>query len=150
MMPVASRVSPFTKDRFIVTAKPLSVDAACRAVLRKDCGGVAIFAGVVRDHHDGKRVKRISYSAFASMAKKEFARYAAEARRKWDELGTFYVAHRTGRLRSTEASVIIAVSAVHRAEAFAACRHVIERLKESAPIWKEEFYGRGKAWITNR
>jgi molybdopterin synthase catalytic subunit len=137
-------------DKYLITSKPLSVDAACRAVRRKDCGGIAIFAGVVRNHHDGKRVKRISYTAFASMAKREFARYAAEARRKWKELGSFYVAHRTGRLKYTEASVIIAVSAVHRAEAFAACRYVIERLKESAPIWKEEFYDRGKAWISNR
>jgi molybdopterin synthase catalytic subunit len=136
-------------DRFVITSRPLSVSAAARAVTRKDCGGIAVFAGVVRDHHDGKRVTRISYTAFSSMAKKEFARYAAEARRKWKELGSFYVAHRTGRLRHTEASVVIAVSAVHRAEAFAACRHVIERLKESAPIWKEEFYRRGKAWIGN-
>ena len=145
-----SRESRVAKDRFVITTKPLSVDAAYRAVLGRAFGGVAIFAGVVRDHHDGKRVKRISYSAFASMAKKEFARYAGEARRKWKELGAFYVAHRTGRLAIAEASVIIAVSAVHRAEAFAACRHVIERLKESAPIWKEEFTTRGKAWITNR
>jgi len=137
-------------DKFIVTSKPLSVDAAYRAVLRRDGGGIALFAGVVRDHHDGKLVKRISYSAFASMAKKEFACYAAEARTKWKELGAFYIAHRTGPLRITEASVIIAVSAVHRAEAFAACRHIIERLKESAPIWKEEFYARGRAWIVNR
>jgi len=138
------------RDRYVITSKPLSIDAAARAVLRKDCGGIAIFAGVVRDHHDGKRVKRISYTAFESMAKKEFARYAAEARKKWRELGSFFIAHRTGRLKHTEASVVIAVSAVHRAEAFAACRHVIERLKQSAPIWKEEHYRRGKAWIANR
>ena len=139
-----------SRDRFLITPRPLSIAAAHRAVLRKDCGGIAIFAGVVRDHHDGKRVRKISYSAFASMARKEFARYSAEARRKWKELGSFFVAHRTGRLKATEASVVIAVSAVHRAEAFAACRHVIERLKESAPIWKEEFYTRGKGWIRNR
>jgi molybdopterin synthase catalytic subunit len=138
-------------DKFLVTPRALSPAAACRAVLRRDCGAVALFAGTVRDRHDGRRVRRIAYSAFAGMARREFARYAAEARRKWKGIGAVYVAHRVGRLRYREASVLVAVSAVHRAEAFAACRHIMERVKQRAPVWKEEHYaGGGRAWIENR
>jgi molybdopterin synthase catalytic subunit len=130
-----------------VTTQPLSIDEAYAAVLRASCGAVALFIGTVRDHHDGKKVVSISYSAFKEMAEKEFARIASEARMKW-AIGEIYIAHRTGKLEIGEASVVIAVSSPHRAEAFEACRFAIEALKKLAPIWKEEFYDTGKAWIS--
>jgi molybdopterin synthase catalytic subunit len=130
-----------------VTADPLSIDEAYDAVRRPDCGAVALFVGTVRDHHDGKKVTRISYSAFKEMAEKEFARIAAEAASRW-RTGAMYIAHRTGELKIGDASVVIAVSSAHRAEAFEACRYAIEALKKMAPIWKEEFYETGKAWIS--
>ena len=130
-----------------VTADPLSIDEAYDAVRRPDCGAVALFVGTVRNHHDGKAVTRISYSAFKEMAEKEFAKIATEAAARW-KTGAFYLAHRTGPLRIGEASVVIAVSSAHRAEAFEACRYAIETLKKTAPIWKEEFYDTGKAWIS--
>ena len=133
---------------FKVTTDPLSIDEAYAAVRRDDCGAVALFVGAVRDHHDGKKVTRISYSAFKEMAEKEFARIAAEAAARW-KIGAVYLAHRTGKLEIGDASVVIAVSAPHRAEAFDACRHAIEALKKMAPIWKEEFYETGKAWISS-
>lgn len=132
---------------FKVTTEPLSVDEAYAAVRRDDCGAVALFVGTVRDHHDGKKVTSISYTAFREMAEKEFARIAAEAQARW-KVGAVYVAHRTGKLAIGDASVVIAVSSAHRAEAFEACRHVIEALKKMAPIWKEEFYETGKAWVS--
>ena len=132
---------------FKVTTDPLSIDEAYAAVRRDDCGAVALFVGAVRDHHDGKKVTRISYSAFKEMAEKEFARIAADAAARW-KTGAVYIAHRTGKLEIGDASVVIAVSAPHRAEAFEACRHAIEELKKMAPIWKEEFYETGKAWIS--
>ena len=132
---------------FKITTEPLSIDEAYAAVRRDDCGAVALFVGAVRDHHDGKKVTRISYSAFKEMAEKEFARIAAEAAARW-KIGAVYMAHRTGKLEIGDASVVIAVSAPHRAEAFEACRHAIEALKKLAPIWKEEFYETGKAWIS--
>ncbi|MFN3485039.1 MAG: molybdenum cofactor biosynthesis protein MoaE [Planctomycetota bacterium] len=134
---------------FKVTPEPLSLDAAWAAVRRPDCGAVAFFVGTVRDRHEGRRVERLSYTAFAEMAEKEFGRIAREARRRWT-VGEVYVAHRTGLLEVGEASVLVAVSAPHRAEAFEACRFVIEELKKTAPIWKEEFYaGGGKAWVSS-
>jgi molybdopterin synthase catalytic subunit len=132
---------------FKITTEPLSIDEAVAAVRRDDCGAVSIFVGTVRDHHDGKQVTRISYSAFQEMAVKEFASIAAEAAAKW-KVGSVHIAHRTGELKIGDASVVIAVSSAHRAEAFEACRHVIEALKKLAPIWKEEFYETGKAWIS--
>ena len=130
-----------------VTEAPLSIDEAYDAVRRPDCGAVALFVGTVRNHHDGKKVVTLSYSAFKEMAEKEFAKIAAEAGRKW-EIGAVTIAHRTGKLEVGDASVVIAVSAPHRAGALDACRYAIERLKQMAPIWKEEFYDTGKAWVS--
>ena len=132
---------------FKVTTEPLSIDEAYATVRRDDAGAVALFVGTVRDHHEGKKVTSISYSAFQEMAEKEFARIAEEAAARW-KVADVYIAHRTGRLEVGDASVVIAVSAPHRAEAFEACRHAIESLKKMAPIWKEEFYETGKAWVT--
>jgi molybdopterin synthase catalytic subunit len=132
---------------FKVTTDVLSIDEAYDAVRRPGCGAVALFIGTVRDHHDGKKVTKISYSAFKEMAEKEFAAIAAEAEKRW-KLGAVYIAHRTGALQIGDASVVIAVSSAHRAEAFEGCRYAIETLKKMAPIWKEEFYETGKAWIS--
>jgi molybdopterin synthase catalytic subunit len=132
---------------FKVTTDVLSIDEAYDAVRRPGCGAVALFVGTVRDHHDGKKVTKISYSAFKEMAEKEFAAIAAEAEKRW-KVGAVYIAHRTGALQIGDASVVIAVSSAHRAEAFEGCRYAIETLKKMAPIWKEEFYETGKAWIS--
>jgi molybdopterin synthase catalytic subunit len=132
---------------FKVTTEPLSIDEACAAVRRPDCGAVALFVGTVRDHHEGKRVLSLTYSAFREMAEKEFARIAAEAAARWT-IGAVWIAHRTGPLAIGDASVVVAVSAPHRAEAFDACRHAIEALKKTAPIWKEEFTETGKTWVS--
>ena len=132
---------------FKVTTDILSIDEAYDAVRRPGCGAVALFIGTVRDHHDGKKVTKISYSAFKEMAEKEFAAIAAEAEKRW-KVGAVYIAHRTGALQIGDASVVIAVSSAHRAEAFEGCRYAIETLKKMAPIWKEEFYETGKAWIS--
>lgn len=122
------------------------MDEALQAVRRPECGAVAVFLGTVRNHHDGKKVVDISYTAFHEMAEMEIRRIADEAKKKWS-LGEVYVAHRVGKLAIGDTSVLIAVSSAHRAEAFDACRHVIEVLKKTVPIWKEEFYDVGKAWV---
>jgi molybdopterin synthase catalytic subunit len=132
---------------FKVTTEPLSIDEAYAAVRRDDCGAIALFAGVVRNHHDGKKVLKISYTAFEAMALKEFERIAAEIAAT-GKVGATYIAHRTGRLEIGDASVVIAVSSPHRAEAFEGCRHAIEALKKLAPIWKEEFTEQGKNWVS--
>src|SRR5204862_2802872 len=98
------------------TPDVLSIDEAYDAVRRPDCGAVALFVGTVRDHHDGKKVTKISYSAFKEMAEKEFTAIAAEAEKRW-KVGAVYIAHRTGALQIGDARVVSAVSAATRAEA---------------------------------
>jgi molybdopterin synthase catalytic subunit len=114
---------------------------------RGGCRAVALFVGTVSDHHDGRKVTAVSYSAFQEMAVKEFAAIAAEAEARW-EIGAVHIAHRTGTLAIGDASVVIAFSAPHRAGALEACRYAIETLKKTAPIWKEEFTETGKGWIS--
>ena len=132
---------------FKVTTDPLSIDEAYAAVRKDGCGAVALFVGTVRDHHEGKKVTKISYSAFKEMAEKEFAAIAKEAEARW-KTGAMYIAHRTGALAIGDASVVIAVSSPHRAEAFEACRYAIDRLKEVVPIWKKEHWADGSTeWV---
>jgi molybdopterin synthase catalytic subunit len=130
-----------------VQEQPISVDEALAAVRRPDCGAVGVFLGTVRNHHDGKKVVDISYSAFREMAEKELGRIVDEAKQRW-VLGEVAVVHRVGKLAIGDISVLIAVSSPHRKESFEACRHIIETLKKTVPIWKEEFYETGKAWVS--
>jgi molybdopterin synthase catalytic subunit len=130
----------------LVNRQALSPVAALRAVTRPDCGGICVFLGTVRDRNEGRRVRKIRYSAFEAMVLRTFRAIAREARKKFG-VRAVYMAHRTGMLRLKEASVLVAASAPHRAEAFAGCRHLIERVKKISPIWKEEFHDRGKRWV---
>lgn len=120
-----------------LSADRLSLDAAYAEVRSDERGGVVIFSGVVRATEAGAPIAAISYEAYESMAAKELARIVAEAEREHG--ACVAVHHRTGRVPVGEASVLVAAAAAHRAEAFAACRQVIDRLKETAPIWKAEF-----------
>ena len=104
------------------------------------------FTGVVRSVSRGKRVTRLDYEAYGEMAEKQLRRIGEEVTVKWP--GTrAAVVHRVGSLVPGDLAVVIAVAAPHRAEAFDACRHVIERLKEDVPIWKREFSEDGDVWV---
>lgn len=120
-----------------LTPDRLSLDAAYEEVRSGERGGVVIFSGTVRSTEEGAPIAAISYEAYESMAAKELARIVAEAQREHG--AAVAVHHRTGRVPVGEASVLVAAAAAHRAEAFAACRQVIDRLKQTAPIWKAEF-----------
>ena len=109
-------------------------------------GAVASFIGMVRDRNRGRRVDRLEYEAYEPLAVKAFERIAAEAGDRWPE-ARLAIHHRLGRLGIGEASVAIAAASPHRAEAFAACRYAIERIKQIAPIWKHEFFEGGDVWI---
>jgi molybdopterin synthase catalytic subunit len=131
---------------FRVQDAPLSLQEVVDAVSRVSQGGLVTFTGVVRDHSKGKKVTRLEYEAYAPMAEKKLAEIAAEARTRWP--GTeVAVVHRVGVLLPGELAVVIAVSAPHRKEAFRACEHVIDRLKEDVPIWKKEFAEDGEVWV---
>jgi len=116
------------------------------AVAHPGAGGICTFTGVVRDNARGERVERLEYEAYAGMAEKQMRAIAAEIGERWPE-ARVAMAHRTGVLQIGEASVVVSVSCPHRAEAIAACKYGIDRLKESVPIWKKEFAEGGAVWI---
>jgi molybdopterin synthase catalytic subunit len=109
-------------------------------------GAVVTFLGLVRNHNAGRRVRHLVYEAFEPLALKVFARIADELEGRWPG-ARLALHHRIGRLEVGEASVAIAVASAHRAEAYAACRYAIERIKQIAPIWKREFFDGGDVWI---
>ena len=100
----------------------------------------------MRDHNLGRRVLWLDYEAYAPLAEKALARIVDEAQARWPG-ARLAIHHRTGRLEIGEASVVIAVATPHRADAFAACRYAIERIKQIVPIWKHEHFEGGEVWI---
>jgi molybdopterin synthase catalytic subunit len=109
-------------------------------------GAVVTFVGFVRGENQGRRVLWLEYEAFEPLALKAFGTIQDETRERWPSARIAFH-HRTGRLELGEASVAIAAASPHRAEAFSACRFVIERIKQIAPVWKREFFEGGDVWI---
>ncbi|MCI0342372.1 MAG: molybdenum cofactor biosynthesis protein MoaE [Planctomycetales bacterium] len=131
---------------FRVVEAPIAVSELLAAVSRPGAGAVALFLGTVRDESAGRRVERILYEAHAPMARAVLERIGREIESRWPGARAAIV-HRVGTLALGEASVAVAVSSPHRAEAFEACRHAIERVKADAPIWKKEYGPDGEEWV---
>ncbi len=134
------------EGRYRVTREPLDPAAAVAVVSAAGCGAVVIFVGLVREHNAGRRVIWLDYEAFEPLAVKAFAQIGDEAAGRWPTV-RLAIHHRAGRVAVGEASVAIAAASAHRADAFAASRFAIERVKQIAPIWKHEHFEGGKAWI---
>ena len=130
-----------------VQEAPLSLDETARAVADPGAGAVCIFEGTVRDRSDAGEVTGLAYEAWQELAEERLGELASEIFERWSVCRVAIV-HRVGELQVGETSVIVAVSAPHRAEAFEACRHGIERLKHDVPIWKKEALASGEAhWV---
>jgi molybdopterin synthase catalytic subunit len=131
-----------------VTSEPLDLPALMREVAK--CapadGAITSFVGLVRDHNQGRRVSFLEYEAYEPLAVRALNLIIEEAGSAWPaaRLG---VHHRTGRLEIGEASIIIVAASPHRSDAFAACRYVIERVKQIVPIWKHEHFEGGDVWL---
>lgn len=131
---------------FRVGDEPLEIETVIAAVAGRGNGAVTTFIGNVRETNLGRQVRWLDYEAFAPLAVKSFERIAEEARVQWPETG-LAIHHRTGRVEVGEASVVIAAASPHRADAFAAARYAIERIKQITPIWKHEHFDGGDVWI---
>ena len=131
---------------FLITEQPLDTHTVEAAVAHPGAGAIVTFSGVVRDNNLGKNVTYLVYEAYPPMAEKVMAQIGAEIEAQWPGARTA-MAHRTGRMEIGEASVVIAVSTPHRADAFAACKYAIDRLKEIVPVWKKEVWTGGEYWI---
>lgn len=131
---------------FRIVEEAISADALHALVLRPEAGAVAVFLGVVRDNNLGREVDYLEYDAYPEMAERVMGRIGEEIRARWD-VAEVAMLHRVGRLEIGEASVGVAVSSAHRAEATDACRYGIDRLKAVVPIWKKEVWSDGEEWI---
>ena len=131
-----------------ITDRVIDVDALIAKVASPGAGAISTFHGVVRDNSLGRDVLYLLYEAYAPMALAEMGKIEVEMRVKWDVTG-IAISHRVGRLEIGEASVVIAVSSPHRKEAIEACHFAIDRLKQTVPVWKKEFWVGGEIWIEN-
>lgn len=127
-----------------VQATALSLDLLLADTERPDCGALAVFAGTVRNHHEGRAVTGLEYTSHVPLAEKIITDIEAETREQF-KVPVCRVQHRVGRLGIGETAIIAVVRSAHRAEAFAALRYAVDATKHRAPIWKEEFYPDGSS-----
>lgn len=129
-----------------LTDDPIDAPALVRRVMRPSDGAYVLFEGVVRNHHEGRAVESIFYDAYRPMAEKEIEAIVRTVETLFPEVAVAVV-HRLGQLVVGDASIAIVAAAPHRAEAFEACRMIIDRIKEKVPIWKKERGPDGEEWV---
>ena len=131
-----------------LTDKPIDSKALRQAVTRPEYGAILVFLGVARDNFKGRPVTSLAYEAYPDMAIPVLKAIGDEIAEKWPGTSTA-IAHRTGSVPISEASVVIATGTAHREACYEANRYAIEQLKARVPIWKKEIYDDGSAWIPN-
>ena len=129
-----------------ITMAPLDTEALVGALDTTGIGAVTTFIGLVRGHNLGRRVLHLEYEAYEALAVTGLDRIVSESLEKWPSVRVA-IHHRIGRMEIGEASVAIAAASPHRADAFAASRYAIERIKQIVPIWKHEYFEGGDVWI---
>ena len=130
-----------------VQEAPLDAAALRAAATDPAAGAVVVFEGTARDHHEGQAVADLAYEAYAPMAEAELARLRSEGMGRFG-LRRCFIHHRTGVVPLMEAAVVIVTASAHRKEAFEAAAWLMDRIKESVPIWKRERYREGgEAWV---
>ena len=130
----------------LITAEPLDPEATTSLVRRRSNGAVVTFQGVTRDTTADRRVLYLEYEAYRPMADKKLAEIASEVSAGWP-IEDIAIAHRVGRLEIGDVSLVVAVASPHRRDAFAASQHVVDRIKQTVPIWKKEFFEGGEVWV---
>ena len=128
---------------------PISIEELVRTVGTSGDGAVSVFLGTVRNQNRGRQVLHLEYHAYDEMAVSEMERVADQARARF-AVGGIAIVHRKGRLEIGEISVGVAVAAPHRDGAVNACRFVIDKLKQTVPIWKKEVFEGGEVWIEDQ
>jgi molybdopterin synthase catalytic subunit len=139
-------IPPVSGGAFVLSGEPLSLERAAAEVASDGAGAIATFVGTTRARSRGRDVIRLEYEAYEGMAEAEMERIAGELRARHDVIDVA-IHHRVGPVEIGETSVVIAVSAAHRAAAFDACREAIDTLKQTVPLWKKELYVGGEEWI---
>lgn len=133
--------------RFQISGQAIDIDALKQAMQQDQAGAFISFEGWVRNHHQGRSVEGLAYQAYSALAETEGEKIVAEALEKFEVLHVLCV-HRTGDLAIGDCAVWVGVTAAHRDAAFAACRFVIDEVKQRVPIWKKERYQDGTSdWL---
>jgi molybdopterin synthase catalytic subunit len=147
----APPTEPESRDWIALTTEPLPSDAALAWASTPAAGAVVSFLGIVRDHAEGRdEVEAMTYEAYEDPARRAMAEVVVAARDRWSDLERVALLHRVGDLRLSEPSVLVVVSAPHRAAAFEAARFCIDTLKETVPIWKQEHWSGGSDWAVEQ
>ena len=139
-------IPPVSGGAFLLSEQPLSLERAVDEVRDDEAGAIATFTGTTRRSSRGRTVTRLEYEAYEGMAENVMRGIAEDLRARYNVSG-MAIHHRIGTVGVGETSVVIAVSAPHRADALAACRDAIDALKERVPLWKKEIYEGGEEWI---
>ncbi|KAF2347579.1 Molybdopterin synthase catalytic subunit [Trinorchestia longiramus] len=133
-----------------LTLSELSVAEVTQRLTSPKCGAISLFVGTTRDMFEGMTVVSLEYEAYEAMACKEMRKLSDEARSQYP-VENIIIIHRLGQVAVTEASIIVGVSAVHRAEAIAATAFIMDCIKARVPVWKKEVYSDGsKSWKENK
>jgi molybdopterin synthase catalytic subunit len=139
-------IPPVSGGAYRLSEELLSLEAVVAEVASDDAGAIATFAGTTRARSRGRDVIRLEYEAYEGMAEAEMERIGRRLREHHDVIDVA-IHHRVGVVEIGETSVVIAVSAPHRAAAFDACREAIDTLKHTVPLWKKELYVGGEEWV---
>lgn len=131
---------------FKITRDVLDPQALVSDLTKDTDGAILTFVGVVRKQSRGKEVLYLEYEAYEEMAEKVLAEIGDEVKARWP-IGQIAIHHRIGRLEIGEASLLVVVTSPHRKEAFEACHHAVERIKQILPMWKKEVWEDGSSWI---
>lgn len=132
-----------------ITDEPLQVEECFKKITSHDSGCVNIFVGTVRTNNEGKRVIRLEFESYESMAIHVIRLITEEIKQKFS-VGSILIHHRLGKVEVGEIPIIIAISAAHRKEAIEATNFAINTFKKTVPIWKKEIYVGGEAWVSAR
>ncbi len=146
--PVSGGTSDAPLTYVALSPAPIEAQAVSAMVTEPGAGAVVTFAGVVREHNQGRPVRYLEYEAYPEMAEAKLRQIVAQARQRWPLIRGVAVVHRLGRLEIGELAVLVAIGAAHRNDgAFQAARYLIDRIKEIVPIWKKEVWVDGEAWL---
>jgi molybdopterin synthase catalytic subunit len=129
--------------------EPINIEPIISETSSDADGALVTFTGMARNLSDGRRVTRLEYECYDSMARKELEKIGSDALAQWPVTNCVIV-HRFGVVEIGESSILIAVSSPHRDEAFQAVRYIIDTIKKTVPIWKKEFYSDGGVWVSDR
>lgn len=131
---------------FKITREPILIERLIDQVKKEEDGCVVSFIGVVRNNANGKKVLYLEYDTYQELAEKKMSEIAEEIKKKWG-ITDVVIHHRIGKMEVNEVVVVIAVGSPHRKQAFEACEYAIDRIKQTVPIWKKEFFEDGEVWV---